>query len=156
MQTDELILQCKKEAKRQITLHTREKKRWQDIMQKLHRKEGKPDILNDFDYLYFSDELLAQDRTKRAGFWLRSQEAIKLMNELENCYGIAPLQCKRKKRQEPLMFAGLYIRYARWLGPEEEITAKLQVWQALEQYCLDLEFGQLTFGDIATIMGIIY
>jgi hypothetical protein len=156
MQTDKLILQCKKEAKKQITLHTREKKRWQDIMQQLHRKQGNPDVMNDFDYLYFSDELLAQDRTKRAGFWLRSQEAIKLMNELEHYHGIAGLLPRKNTRQEPLMFAGLYIHYARWLGVEEENTAKLQVWKVLEQYCLDLECGQLTFGDIATIMGIIY
>ena len=91
MQKNDLILQCKKEAKKQITLHKKEAKRWEGILYKLHNRELKPNIVNDLNYLYFSDKELASDRTKRAGFWLRSQEAIKIMNELEEIYDIAPL-----------------------------------------------------------------
>jgi len=155
MNKENIILQCKKEAKQQITYHIKERKRWESIMKTLHNKQEELDIINDLEFLYFSDEILAQDRIKRAGFWLRSKEAIKIMNELQHCYGIAGILPRKNKQEEPLMFAGLYIHYARWLGTEEENTAKLQIWEALQNHCIDMECGQLKFGDIATIMGVI-
>ena len=155
MDKEEIILQYKKEAKQQITYHTNEIKRWESIMQTLHNQELKSDVINNLEFLYFSDEILAQDRIKRAGFWLRSKEAIKIMNELQYDYGIASLLPRKNKPEEPLMFAGLYIHYARWIGIEEEKTAKLQIWEALQNHCITMECGQLTFGDIATIMGVI-
>ena len=155
MDKDDLILQCKKEAKKQITFHKKEARRWEGVLYTLHKKESKPNIMNDFNFLYFSDKILTNDKTKRAGFWLRSQEAIKIMNDLEEVYNIASLFPRKNNKEEPLMFAGLYIHYARWIGEDAEKIAKLEVWEALQKHCIDFETGQLTFGDIATIMGVI-
>ena len=155
MDKEKIILQCKKEAKKQITYHTNERKRWESIMQTLHSQQEESDVINNLEFLYFSDEILAQDRIKRAGFWLRSKEAIKIMNELQSCYGISGLLPRKNKKEEPLMFAGLYIHYARWIGIEAENTAKLQIWEALQEHCIIMEYGKLKFGDIATIMGVI-
>jgi hypothetical protein len=156
METDDLMLQCKKEAKKQITFHKKEAKRWEGVLYTLHKKELKPNIMNDFNFLYFSDKILTNDKTKRVGFWLRSQEAIKIMNDLEELYNIASLFPRKNNKEEPLMFAGLYISYAKWIGEDAEKIAKLEVWEALRKHCIDFEMGQLTFGDIATIMGVIY
>lgn len=156
MEKNDLFLQCKKEARKQITLHKKEARRWQEILYKLHNKELKPNIVNDFNFLYFSDKILTNDRTKRAGFWLRSKEAITIMNDLQEIYDIAPLLPRQNNKEEPLMFAGLYIHYARWVSEDAEKIAKLEIWKMLQNHCIDLETGQLTMGDIATIMGVIY
>lgn len=160
--SNNIWLDYTKEAKRQITHHKQQVEYWENILNKIINKtEEKSDFvsnshdLNDLKYLYFSDEILAQDRIKRAGFWLRSKEAIKIINELQDSYGIKAIFPRANNKQEPLMFSGLYIHYASWLGEEAVTTAKLQIWEALRNHCIELETVQLTFGDIATIMGVI-
>lgn len=156
-----LLLDYTKEATRQITHHKQQKEYWENILNKITNKTDvesdficNSNCLNDLKFLYFSDEILAQDRTKRAGFWLRSKEAIYIIDTLKNEYGIKALFPRASNKQEPLMFSGLYIHYAKWIGEEAEITAKLQIWEALIKYCIDLEFSNLKFGDIATILGV--
>jgi hypothetical protein len=142
-----------KELRRDIVKLQQELERKQNILSEYNNTLP---VLNPnkFEYLYFTDEIVT-DRAKRMANYIRCENAQKIIRELKDMYNIDGI-LKDSHQSKPKMFAGLYIHYARWLGQEEEITAKLQVWKALEQYCIDLEFGQLTFGDIATIMGIIY
>jgi len=158
---DNILLDYTKEATRQITHHKQQTEYWENILNKITNKTDKEsdcisnaNCLNDLKYLYFSDEIIAQDRIKRAGFWLRSKEAIHIIDTLKNDYGIEAIFPRESNRQEPLMFAGLYIHYAKWVGANEELTAKLQVFNALRQHCINLEFSTLRLGEVSTILGV--
>jgi len=158
---DKILFDYTKEAIRQITHHKQQTEYWSNILNKITDKTddernylSSGNNLNDLKYLYFSDNDIAKDKIKRAGFWLRSTEAKKIIDTLKNDYGIEAIFPRESNRQEPLMFAGLYIHYAKWVGANDELTAKLQVFNALREHCIKLEFSNLRLGDISTILGV--
>jgi|688.fasta_scaffold220797_3 hypothetical protein len=141
-----------KELRRDITKLQQELERKQSILNK-YRNEMPTLNLNEFEYLYFTDEFVLE-KTKRAGFWLRCEKAQKIIYDLKDMYNIDGV-LKLDKFSKTKMFSGLYLHYAEWLGEEYYKSAKIQIFEVLRKHSLELECYVTTYGDIATILGVI-
>jgi len=142
-----------KELRRDIVKLQQELERKQNILSEYNNTLP---VLNPnkFEYLYFTDEIVT-DRAKRMANYIRCENAQKIIRELKDMYNIDGI-LKDSHQSKPKMFAGLYLHYMKWCGEEYHKQAKLQVFDVLVEHCLELEGYLTTFGDIATIMGIIY